>query len=287
MHRSVCLLVCVWLVGCAAHDERDVLSDSGTREALISFVSDPARPAHNGYSAFDGNAHVYRVMVHVPSASDTSTADNPDPVLASSLVWSVEDAFVKQEADAASNAEILLTTKQAGTTTIDVSGKRMSGALARDSATLEISRASADEWNIGEQRYSVGEPNDVKGWRSKDGPADKSACGLPGTTAATLTQTSACGNCHDNSAGITAAPTPEQTAGYSDDDLIRIFTQAWKPPGYSFTSNILTYVPMPDCVYQAFHTWEIDDASKHGLVWKMRSLKPSAPDSQRGVRPTE
>ena len=99
-------------------------------------------------------------------------------------------------------------------------------------------------------------------------------CGLPVSLGDAIPKTSACGNCHNNMSGITAEHTPEQTAGYSDDDLIQIFTQGMKPAGYTFTSNILKFVPMPDCVYKTFHTWEIDDATKKGIVWKLRSLKP-------------
>jgi hypothetical protein len=31
---------------------------------------------------------------------------------------------------------------------------------------------------------------------------------------------------------------------------------------------------MPECVYKAFHTWELDDGLKRGVVWKLRSLDP-------------
>lgn len=31
-----------------------------------------------------------------------------------------------------------------------------------------------------------------------------------------------------------------------------------------------------DCLYTSFHTSVIDDAAKRGIVWILRSLKPSA-----------
>ena len=68
--------------------------------------------------------------------------------------------------------------------------------------------------------------------------------------------------------------TPRQTAGYSDDQLIAIFTQGQKPAGYQFNSVFLKMLPQPDCVYAMFHTWQIDEDTKRGIVLKLRSIPP-------------
>jgi hypothetical protein len=101
-----------------------------------------------------------------------------------------------------------------------------------------------------------------------------SVCGLPVSLGDAIPKTSACGNCHNNMSGIAAEHTPEQTAGYSNDDLLQIFTKGMKPAGYTFTSNILKLVPMPECIYKTFHTWDIDEPTQRGISWKLRSLKP-------------
>jgi hypothetical protein len=64
--------------------------------------------------------------------------------------------------------------------------------------------------------------------------------------------------------------TPARIASFSDDDLVRIFTSGWMPPGYVTTT-------MPDCVFETFHAWDIDDTAKRGLVWKLRSIEPRDP----------
>jgi hypothetical protein len=62
--------------------------------------------------------------------------------------------------------------------------------------------------------------------------------------------------------------TPQQTGGYSDMDLINIFTQGYKPNGSVFHTMI------PPQIYQRFHTWMATDPEKTGLVCYLRSLEP-------------
>jgi hypothetical protein len=283
LRHAACIIICAGLAGCGS--SKDDGGDTGQlREGLISFDADPNQPAHKGYSAFDGNAHDYQLTPNVPSASDMPTNTNPDPIVPSSLQWTVEDAYLKKEAFGDIPNSILVTTKKAGMTTIKVTGKTMAGTAVRGEAQLVISEASADEWAQGDARYNNGMMID---WGSvfmagrmqaqaamMGGATSMGTCGLPFSFGDAIPKTSACGNCHNNMSGITVEHTPAQTAGYSDDDLIQIFTMGMKPAGYQFTSNILKYVPMPDCVYKTFHTWEIDDATKKGIVWKLRSLKP-------------
>jgi hypothetical protein len=129
---------------------------------VISFNTDPMQPAHKGYSAFDGDVHTYQVVAWVPSAADSPTSTNPDPIDPSSLVWTVDEGFLSKDAFTDIDSAILLTTRREGT----------------------------------------------------------------------------------------------------------------KPVGYTFKSDLLTTAPMPDCIFEAFHTWPIDDDGKKGLVWKLRSITP-------------
>jgi hypothetical protein len=209
---------------------------------------------------------------------------NPDPIVPSSIQWTVDDGFLKKESFNDIPNSILVTTKKAGTTTIKITATTKAGTKVKSSAMLEISQANADEWAVGDARYNNGM---MINWGDifmqgrmqaqaamMGGATSMGSCGLPFSFGDAIPKTSACGNCHDNSSGITVEHTPAQTAGYSDDDLVQIFTMGKKPAGYMFTSNILKYVPMPDCVYATFHTWDIDDMTKKGIVWKLRSIKP-------------
>ena len=74
--------------------------------------------------------------------------------------------------------------------------------------------------------------------------------------------------------GLTIEHTPTQTAGYSNEQLVNIFTTGAKPAGGTFNSPFLRSAPMPDCIYAAFHTWEMTDDEKKGIIWKLRSIAP-------------
>jgi hypothetical protein len=100
------------------------------------------------------------------------------------------------------------------------------------------------------------------------------SCGLPIDLTGRIPTNSACSNCHNNMGGLVIEHTPTQTAGYSNDDLIEIFTNAQKPAGGTFNSPVLKNAPMPDCIYKTFHTWMIDEDTKKGIVWKLRSITP-------------
>jgi len=80
-----------------------------------------------------------------------------------------------------------------------------------------------------------------------------------------------CANCHGTGASfLDVQHTPEQTGGYSDMDLINIFTKGYKPNGSTFHTRI------PPQIYQRFHTWAATDAEKTGLVCYLRSMMPMA-----------
>jgi hypothetical protein len=48
------------------------------------------------------------------------------------------------------------------------------------------------------------------------------------------------------------------------------------PAGGHFTTPFLSMLDpqTADCAYRAFHTWDIDEDTRQGLVWKLRSISP-------------
>jgi hypothetical protein len=86
----------------------------------------------------------------------------------------------------------------------------------------------------------------------------------------------ACTQCHGANAtggffqGV--LHTPEQTAGFSDQDLINIFTTGTVPDGGAFNPNIIPYN-----FWQAFHTWSdiSTPEQQKGMVVYLRSLTPA------------
>jgi len=255
------LLLCAALAGCSSSDDGG--ESAGTLRAnLIKFSP--------MYSAFDDGAHEFAVTPYVPSAAMGTT--DSDPVMASSLKWDLDTSFVKQDSFTELEGATKLTMKKAGKTVVKVTGKTVGGVDIRGEAPLNIDTASASEWEAGEARYNNGM---MISWMRPEMVAEgEGTCGLPVTIE--LPKTSACGNCHNAMAEnpITIEHTPTQTAGYSREQLIDIFTTGAKPAGGTFNSFFLMNAPMPDCIYKAFHTWDMTEDEKNGVVWKLRSITP-------------
>jgi hypothetical protein len=259
LQRAAMLLLCAApLVGCSSSDGDD--KPAGTkRPALISFSP--------MFSAFDGT-HEYAVSPSVPSAAENS-ADS-DPVMAGTVKWQVDGAFVKQDEFPELTAAAKLTTKKAGKTMVKATAKTLGGVEVWGESELTISEAKQTEWDAGEARYNNGMM--ITWMRPAMAAAGEGTCGLP--VSFELPTTSACGNCHNPMNTISVEHTPTQTAGYSNEDLVNIFSAGQKPAGGTFNSPFLRNAPMPDCIYGEFHTWEMSDDEKKGIVWKLRSIAP-------------
>jgi hypothetical protein len=73
--------------------------------------------------------------------------------------------------------------------------------------------------------------------------------------------------------------TPQQTAGFSDEDLIKIFSEGVKPQGASYrVVNAGGMIPdeLAATIYQRFHKWAVDPQVRVGIVAYLRSLTPKA-----------
>ena len=250
------LLGAATLVGCSSSDSEDV---GANRPNQICFSP--------MYSAFDGT-HEYAVTPSVPSAAENS--QDSDPVMAGTVKWQVDGAFVKQDEFPELTAGAKLTTKKAGSTVVKVTAKTLGGVQVRSEAKLTISEAKQPEWDAGEARYNNGMM--IPWMRPAMAAQGEGICGLPITIE--LPTSAACGNCHNSMNAISVEHTPTQTAGYSNEDLVNIFTTGQKPAGGTFNSPFLRMAPMPDCIYAEFHTWEMTDDEKKGIVWKLRSIAP-------------
>ena len=138
----------------------------------------------------------------------------------------------------------MLTTKGAGSVTITAKAGSISG-----SATLTIRQADPAEYDNGSARYKNGVTIQPGGFRHPD-------------------PTLACTNCHA-AGGMDVEHTPTQTGGYSDDDLVKIFTTGTKPPG------------VPQRVMQfdrwhAMHQWKMTADEQQGIITYLRALPPQS-----------
>ena len=127
---------------------------------------------------------------------------------------------------------------------------------------LTITETTAADWERGNARYNTM----VDALPTPDGGT---------VTIANFFTTSdpkgACTTCHSETAKLLKIQhTPQQTGGYSDEDLVNIFTNGMKPEGAQFHTSF------PEFIYVRFHTWDATEAEKKGIVVYLRSLEPKS-----------
>jgi hypothetical protein len=199
-------------------------------------------------------------------------------------------------------------------TMITVTGTGMVQVIATNSSgcgvsTLNITSATEDDWQTGSQRYNngtalhLGGGGDGGGFMRPDGgfpeggfmrpeggmggfnfgdggcsPLDRGYDAGGGL---------ACTNCH-GATGMTlftdVQHTPEQTGGFSDEDLINIIVNGEIPDGGYFDPTVIlpSCDGSADCTAQAYQTWhsihrwcDISTDEYTGIVTYLRSLTPA------------
>jgi hypothetical protein len=201
------------------------------------------------YSAFDG---VHRFQV-------PATVNSIDPA---AITWSISDPSL---ASLQANADgVMITVQKAGTANIIASAGTLCG-----SAPLTVTDSTADHWAVGSARYTSGEVLTI-GMPGGGGPRD----------GGTQTREAACTSCHGETATTgafkTVSHTPMQTAGFSDEQLIQIFTMGVLPPGAYFDDTIVSRD-----LWSQFHRWTMTAEQATAMVIYLRSLTP---ESQKGQR---
>jgi hypothetical protein len=171
--------------------------------------------------------------------------------------WSSDpEGFVDIEPDEQSGG-VLITTRKPGEVRIIAKAGPLSG-----SAMLKITAFTPEQQAAGEMRYNNAIPLPSFNFDRDAGPPDPRMFMIPDDLS--------CKNCHG--AGATALDvehTPQQTGGYSDEELIGIITMGTKPPGAKFHTMV------PQFIYTMFHTWGATEEEKTGLVAYLRSLPPA------------
>jgi hypothetical protein len=186
------------------------------------------------YSAFDGT-HTFQIPAVVDGVKGVQ--------------WSASDPSM---VDLTTNADgsVTIAVRKAGTATINARAGSLTG-----SSQLTITQAAESDWEAGNQRYNNGVVLGPRG---------------PGQDAGVARQEAACSNCHGSNAGmLDVQHTPEQTGGYSDDDLVNIFTKAQKPAG-----GPQRIMPLEQ--WQKIHQWTMTADEQKGLVVYLRSLTPQS-----------
>jgi hypothetical protein len=208
-------------------------TSGGTCTSGIQIIFNPVYSAYDGTNTYKVPVIAYGITDSVKwSASDSSMVDlDPDAV---------------QFGDAGpSGRGVMITTRKAGKVTISAVAGSACG-----STELTITQATPELRQIGSDRYNNGVPVTFDGG-----------------------MTPSCTNCHGatapNTMLIDVQHTPQQTGGYSDEDLINIFTKGQKPP------NGGCRVINPCGVWTSFHKWSATDQETQGIVFYLRSLEPT------------
>jgi hypothetical protein len=167
-------------------------------------------------------------------------------------------------------------------------------------SVLTITSSTENDWQIGNTRYNNNVTLQVMrppgGGMRPDG-GDGGGGGVfrtdDGGSYYEVDGGTACTNCHGPTA--TTGPykdvshSPEQTGGFSDDDLVNIFHSGILPDGGYFDPTVL----LPNCdggpicteqaknIWHSFHQWtDIQPDQYPGIVVYLRSLQPV---SQNGM----
>jgi hypothetical protein len=204
------------------------------------------------YSAFDGT-HTYTVPAVVRGSNGNVT-------------WSADSRIVGMQRDNERPNEVLIQALQPGVVVINV----QSDDGRCGSALLTISAASVSDWQIGNARYNDGMSLHLAAGAT---PGDHSPLEMSGTSGP------ACTSCHGETATngpfTDVSHTPEQTGGFSDDDLLNIILRGDFPDGGFFDKTIVSY-----SAWHNFHRWaDITSDQQRGIITYLRSLTPR---DQRG-----
>lgn len=228
------------------------------------------------YSGYDGT-HTYQVPAFVAGST------NPG-----SITWGSSDPSKVSFAPYITG--IMITTLAAGDVTIIATAGGKCGT-----AQMHITSYMPSDWDNGNSRYNNGTPLNFTtagaGLPSGildagiDGNYDASAVCTDPTFANLMNPfegppPAECTNCHGaNSTGTILGMTlykdvqhtPEQTGGFSDDDLTNVVVNGTIPDGGYFESAITPY-----CLWQRWHKWQDIDsgAAQAGIRSYLRALKP-------------
>ena len=206
------------------------------------------------YSAYiEGNTHAFQLPAAVATPG----------VAPVTVKWTASDPSMVQIEIDDQVGGVMITTLRAGDVTITANASGRCGV-----STLHITAATEEQWQAGNSRYNNMNPL----------PAIKTDGGLPfGFMNSVLDPPGmppACTNCHGDTATSnilrTSSYTPEQTGGFSDQELSDIVTKGIVPTGGFFDATII-----PSSLFSSVHTWsDITRDQSQGMVVYLRSLAP-------------
>ena len=208
------------------------------------------------------------------------------------ITWGASDTTTAALALDPTNPGGIVITIQ-GTGSVNIIATDSTGACG--TSALNITQNTEDDWTTGNARYNDGVSIHRGGGGRPDGGFPEGGGGggpnLDGGSFFEQEGGTACTNCHGPTA--TNGPfndvshTPEQTGGFSDQDLIDIVVNGIVPDGGYIDPNVIIPDASADPTgatqakayarWQSFHRWsDITPDEQPGIVVYLRSLTPSA-----------
>lgn len=210
----------------------------GANPAVIGTDLDSAILFSPMYSAYDG-AHDFKVPAVVNGYTGVEwRTDKPELV----------------DLEKTGTNSVMITTRGAGVAKIIAKAGPLEG-----SSVLTITQMSPADWELGNERYNNEVPLPMID-RTMINPA-----------MIVIPDDLSCRNCHGGGAmALSVEHTPQQTGGYSDEDLVKIFTMGMKPPTAGWKSGI------PMFIYTMLHTWSATPEEQKGIIAYLRALTPAS-----------
>jgi hypothetical protein len=191
------------------------------------------------YSGFDG-VHTFQIPATVVNEGANGVT---------SVTWEASDKSLVDLTPDPNGVDVMITTKKAGMVTIIAHTD-----VAIGKVPLVITQYSPDQWAAGQTRYTSGSKVSL------------------GMGVHMMGGYVACNSCHGTDPGSAAIQhTPEQTGGFTDDQIKGIFMSGKLPPS---DANPLMINPTQ---FSSFHQWQFaDDTEINGTIAYLRSLTPMA-----------
>jgi hypothetical protein len=257
------------------------------------------------YSAYIANSTAQTFQI--PAINDDGNAST----------WSSSDP---------SSVQLTADPTQAGAVMITIGGSNANAATtsplvvqifvaesggACGAATLSITLNSENDWQTGSARYNDGIQLELTAPEGGAGGGPPPDGGFPeggftrpdgggfhesdGGSFFALDGGTACTSCHGaqstSNVFTDVAHTPEQTGGFSDEDLINIFNNGIVPDGGYFDPTVIVKGcdGGAQCTEEAyntwhtFHQWQVPVEDQPGLVCYLRSLTPAPQNGQSDI----
>jgi hypothetical protein len=236
--------------------------------AVCSLLLAPVAIACGAGAATDSQNYTDELEILFPEMHTAFEPDHDYRVPAKvegvkSVTWKAEPKDAVSIDVGADRSEVTFTMKKF---VKEVKITATSGNL-RGKATLTMTEATPEQWKEGSERYNNGVV-----WKrgGRDGGGGRRD-GDGGRGERKVDPQLSCTNCHNKGGkgGNDIEHTPMQTAGFSDEQLITIFSEGKKPEGVEMRTTTAEK-------WGKMHKWTMEPEEKQGIIVYLRSLEPES-----------